>query len=213
MPDFLAHSTSDETGDIDPLNEHLKKTATIAESFGKTNQEKKFLEFLGYFHDIGKYRKEFQTYIREGGQRGSVPHSIYGAYLAYQKKINIAAFCIAGHHKGLPDSTELKNDFKDETLLDETCNLEKVFQNDIEKNISELIPSQLNFEDHLLYETYARFLFSCLVDADWLATESHFSPHLYAKRISKTINLILSTDSPLIEEGRGLKLICAVDVN
>ncbi|MCB1195634.1 CRISPR-associated helicase Cas3' [bacterium] len=189
MSDFLAHSKSDVTGDIDPLNEHLTKTATIAESFGKTNQEKKILELLGYFHDIGKYRKEFQTYLREGGQRGSVPHSIYGAYLAYQKKINIAAFCIAGHHKGLPDSTGLKNDLKNETLLNETCNLEKAFQNDIEKNISDLIPSPLNFGDCLLSETYTRFFFSCLVDADWLATESHFSPHVYTKRISKTINI------------------------
>ncbi|MEW6536426.1 MAG: CRISPR-associated helicase Cas3' [Candidatus Auribacterota bacterium] len=191
MHEYLAHSENDITGKPHFLRDHLKGTAILAESFGRTDHEKQILKFLGYFHDIGKYRSDFQRYIREGGMRGSVHHSKYGAHFGKLKKMSEAAFCIAGHHGGIPDASRLKNDLKEDedAISNEIQNLSELFQNDTSEDISNLLPIFSNDGKSLLEtETYIRFLFSCLVDSDWLDTEAHFSPETAEKRISRFID-------------------------
>ena len=65
--------------------------------------------FAGLFHDLGKYSDEFQQ--RLSGKPLRVDHSTAGATMlknaASEKRdkliAELIAYCIAGHHAGLPD--------------------------------------------------------------------------------------------------------------
>ena len=74
---YYAHSENGH-GQKHDLSKHLKETADIAESFGN-NEIKNIFRIAGLLHDFGKYQPEFQHYLENGGRRGSVPHSVWGA--------------------------------------------------------------------------------------------------------------------------------------
>lgn len=68
---------------------------------------------LAYLHDLGKLSNEFQDYIKNGGERGSVIHAWQGAFLV-NKLIQdndasalllkeIIGFCVTAHHNHLDD--------------------------------------------------------------------------------------------------------------
>ena len=117
---YIAHVThkenSDDWEEPHELSEHLLETAKLAKEFAQLIGED-WAEITGRWHDLGKYRKRFQDYIRiqsgyekenahiENGTRA--PHSTAGAIHAI-KELNpvfghIVAYLIAGHHAGLPD--------------------------------------------------------------------------------------------------------------
>lgn len=50
--------------------------------------------------DIGKYSAEFQKRLRGGAK---VDHATAGAQELYRNKNVMQAYCVAGHHSGLPD--------------------------------------------------------------------------------------------------------------
>jgi len=197
MKKYIAHSLNVATNLFHYLNDHLKKTAQISSSFARNNCEDQILKYMGYTHDLGKYRDGFQKYLLGGGIRGSEPHSIYGAYLAYIRKVPIASICIAGHHAGIPDSTDLSPRLRDEDVKKQTEELFNILLQDLGINfnnidltnscVDENIKAKL--KDKLTLETYIRFFFSCLVDADWLDTESHFNPDVSQSRISKPLDI------------------------
>jgi hypothetical protein len=90
-----------------PLNEHLRQVATLAEIFAKeANPEDHAFHIAtrasGLLHDLGKYTEEFQKKIR-GEANLKAPHSAHGAAIALKAKAMEVAFAIAGHHAGLPD--------------------------------------------------------------------------------------------------------------
>jgi CRISPR-associated endonuclease Cas3-HD len=76
--EYFAHSEND-FGKKHNLLDHLKKNARIAESFTNNKEFANFFQFAGLIHDFGKYQPDFQQYLVEGGKRGSVPHSAWGA--------------------------------------------------------------------------------------------------------------------------------------
>jgi CRISPR-associated endonuclease/helicase Cas3 len=60
----------------------------------------------GLWHDLGKYSREFQAYIRGLTPGTKVDHSTAGAKYANQYSGQVGqllAYVIAGHHGGLPD--------------------------------------------------------------------------------------------------------------
>ena len=59
----LAHLSED--GRVQILKDHLKNVGLLAGQFGASFQEKQLCQFIGYTHDIGKIRREFQEYIRK----------------------------------------------------------------------------------------------------------------------------------------------------
>jgi CRISPR-associated endonuclease/helicase Cas3 len=71
---------------------------------------------LGWWHDLGKYSEAFQDYLdssvasEDDTQQmeipGKVDHSTAGAQHAARlgKLGQLLAYCIAGHHAGLPDN-------------------------------------------------------------------------------------------------------------
>jgi len=188
---YFAHSEN-PLGLKHSLSDHLKKTAEIALGFGNDALTKTF-KVAGFLHDFGKYQPEFQRYLVEGGRRGSVPHAAWGAGYARIHGMQEVSFAIDGHHKGLPNKSDWQADteafkrkkvqFFDsvvETFLKDTTILEL-----------ELQVKPPSFEEILQREFFIRYLFSALVDADWIDTESHFNLEVSRARSTRTLPIDL----------------------
>src|SRR5690554_2873801 len=100
--EYLAHKVNEHE---QTLREHLRRTSNLAGAFAETFDAGQFTQKVALFHDIGKYSEEFQKRIR--GANIHVDHSTAGAKLLYESSKNalglVAAYCISGHHGGLPD--------------------------------------------------------------------------------------------------------------
>lgn len=199
---FIAHVRKSDGGEwlIHDLYEHCEEVGKLAEQFaGELGGA--FAKLQGRYHDIGKYRIPFQKRIRiKSGfgfgeeahleqKAGKASHSHAGAMLIHQSDSLLGvvlAYTIAGHHAGLPDwmnatgaclSSRLQSDDAKLELEQALQNLPASFQ-ELPKNLQSLLPDFI-LSGGLRYETWhiwIRFLFSCLVDADFLDTEYFMSP-------------------------------------
>lgn len=173
--DLYAAHVDKDTGRIQTVSEHLEGTAQRAQQFASIFGAGALAYRCGKLHDIGKYSREFQKRILENGSK--TDHSTAGAMEAYKARDLFSAFCIAGHHTGLPDGGNWKTDSKSEATL--AGRLKRQPGKDIpdysafstELRVpSASFPSflgQKGFRDAL----FIRMLFSSLVDADYLNTE------------------------------------------
>ena len=188
------------------LIEHLRSTAEMAKEFCKNFDWSEFAYICGYLHDIGKYSKEFQNYIRtssEEQKRGSVHHSIAGAktileHIVRNEKLGkIFAYVIAGHHTGLANGSPKDADdkrsltwrLKNETIPDYSAFRNEVpplkditedFCNWVKKFCSGCEKSDKRIAFSISF--FVRMLFSCVVDADRLDAEQFVSPEKAALR-------------------------------
>lgn len=172
---FLGHRTKE--GRVQPLVEHLQGVGMLAGEFADAFGEGEMGKLVGLYHDIGKYSQEFQDYIHAGGGQ-KVDHSSAGMQelMAERKKELIAAaFCVAGHHGGLPDGGT-KVDAPDsgtlmgrckKKLCDYSAYREEWRAPTFESSFLQKAAQTSKFS----FMFYARMLFSCLVDADFLDTE------------------------------------------
>lgn len=203
------------------LKDHLEQTARLAKDFASTFNSGHWGYTAGTLHDLGKYSAAFQAYLlRENGLDdsgydcsgvGKVNHSSAGA--AYAEEFfnidhipygRILAYLIAGHHAGLPDyhTCDGGRGALRERLEEGKTDLEK-----IRPQIGAIMPSQsqiVKLPDYVNkknFHFWVRFLFSCLVDADFLDTEAFMSPEqsrMRDNRISlKTLKTAL--DQHMIE--------------
>jgi len=172
---MYAHSKNSE-GRWHPLQEHLQAVARLAADLAKKFQVEYWGYVAGILHDLGKSQPEFQVYLEncqnhpEKKIRGP-DHSSAGAVLAGQRYWEGLAFLLAGHHGGLPDPANLKqrvrDKAKDPAVQDVLKHAEKILPLPECPDLPHLIsPTQT--------ELFLRFLFSALVDADYLDTEAHF---------------------------------------
>lgn len=130
---------------------------------------------LGLLHDKGKEQEGFQQYIKkESGYQPDLkavktPHAYVGAILAKQKfpqAFPLLSNAIAGHHRGLYDFGDLKNQLAQELPSDVSSPTTDATLSIPHKSI------QIKTDFHHLQ----RMLFSCLVDADRLDTEAFMNP-------------------------------------
>lgn len=157
MPDNIAHiRTTTEGKVVQTITEHLFAVSLIA----KTNASKiglaKAGELLGLLHDIGKFSKQFQSYIRSangildqdadvtidpGSLKGKIDHSTAGAQYLWSLIKNdnpkdripgqLLAMCLVSHHSGLIDclSIDGENNFiKRIEKADDQTHLEEVLK-------------------------------------------------------------------------------------
>jgi CRISPR-associated endonuclease/helicase Cas3 len=181
MPEYYAHSLENKPEEEwQTLDAHLTEVAVLSEEFAKAIQpnEKLFAELArlaGLFHDFGKYRREFQEYLRKERQSGvETAHAVYGAGKAiFEHESFAAAFAILGHHAGLYDAADLdllvngdKFNVRDriKEILNHTAEKIKAFE--FKEACLDDTP-----EARLRYEILTRMLFSLLVDADRLNAE------------------------------------------
>ena len=176
---FLAHPEN-AAGHPHLLQDHLRSVGTLARRFATTASPLLVepAQWAGRLHDLGKYREEFQAYLREERESSvETHHAMYGAALAFQRRWLGLAFAIAGHHAGLHDISQLQalvNDAKYKSA--ERLPLL------IERFTTEVGPLDAHFAEPTFgtaqqthAELYIRMLFSTLVDADFLDTEAHYT--------------------------------------
>lgn len=172
----VAHIKEDDSS-AQSVKEHCENVAALAENFAP-EWLKTAARQCGLYHDVGKYSKEFQQYIR-GQYTGRVDHSTAGAQLLVRNKTCASIFealCIAGHHAGLPDmGTRMSPSDSSEFMgrLKRRIPDFSSFRNELGTPlpVDTLKLSGIPIWDALT----ARMLFSCLVDADFLDTESFMS--------------------------------------
>lgn len=194
---FVAHTPPDnKPNQWHPLKAHLSKVASKSRKFAEKFGAGELGQYAGLWHDLGKYNPRFQQYLAqcetasrlgESEPRDRVPHAIYGAKLAAEK-FEPLSLLIAGHHTGLQTLGKLGNDLKEKV---DPAVYQVILQNaaleTLDLEISTLAEQQLiNLcQDEHSSELLLRFLFSCLVDADYLDTETHFDPQVAVQRRSK----------------------------
>jgi len=165
------------------LYKHLLGVAKLTSEWGRNSKEQNLLRIIAILHDLGKYQTDFQEYLKAsyvGQSHHSVPHAVWGAYAAYSRFESVeAAFVIDGHHGGIPDKSTLAQQhferFKNpETQEDGMKKMMSLL--DICFHETDLKVEPVSYmEQPQLMDVRIRFLFSCLVDADWLDSESHLN--------------------------------------
>ncbi len=178
---FYAHTAEDENGNRLPkatwqlLNDHLGAVAKLAKDFASPLGLEAEAEIAGRLHDLGKYREEFQAYLRgerTGGKE--TQHASYGAFIALQQKYLAASLAIAGHHAGLPDWCDLQDKAIQFKLFNKApseilTTLLRNFESEM-GHLPDGYQPPAFVRDEYSVEFYTRLLFSCLVDADRLDT-------------------------------------------
>lgn len=98
----IAHKTED--GREQTVLEHLQGTASRCAGFADGLPWQSMAREIALWHDVGKYSAAFQRRIR--GENIRAEHSLAGAletHGRYPVAGLMMAYCIAGHHTGLPD--------------------------------------------------------------------------------------------------------------
>lgn len=138
----------------------------------------------GLWHDLGKFSKAWQRYLRTKADThsdevaGKVDHATAGAIHAARTVPvvgHVLAFAIAGHHSGLLDAVS-PHACMDKRLA-KPCAEHSGAPESVVHQAAPTLPPFFsgNLNAHSL-ATYTRLLFSCLVDADFLATEAFMAP-------------------------------------
>jgi CRISPR-associated endonuclease/helicase Cas3 len=193
MDRALAH-IGGATGQPHLLIEHLHDVAKKAQEMaglirGDDVTFVSMAKWSAWVHDLGKYRDEFQEYLRGRRSKSSeTQHAIFGATWAlYNELPRAVALTVLGHHAGLHDwSTAQSRIAPDEfgqisqgpilmdrlrsDLPDVGADLPEMCTEYIVKRRGGLLTEP---RDELL----VRMLFSCLVDADYLDTEAYVLGH------------------------------------
>ena len=171
--------------------------------FPKPAEWESLADLCGRWHDLGKFSDEFQRYLRqvgsgshEGEISGRVDHSSAGAQHAMAALPTpldaMVAYCIAGHHAGLLDGIRAEGASLNARLNKTDLPLWREAVPEELLQASAPDPAQLmqglsvggraDLAFQLGFAT--RMLFSCLVDADFLATEVFMNPEQAAQRPS-----------------------------
>ena len=170
--EYIAHKDGER---IQTVKEHLYGTAELAGSFAERFGKKEWGYCCGMLHDLGKYSKEFQRKIQNDTSE-RVDHSTAGAKVCNEKGgyYSILSYCIAGHHAGLPDygNTAIGNSLCGRCKK-KICDFEN-YKNEIQVPQIHTNPIVFDSTKNLDFSlsVFVRMLYSCLVDADFLDTES-----------------------------------------
>jgi CRISPR-associated endonuclease/helicase Cas3 len=187
------------------LSQHLERVAVLAECFGSQFGNGDWGYLAGLWHDLGKYKRDFQDFIREAtgyerdhaadGGSGKVDHTAAGAVHATERlgpKGRILAYPIAGHHSGLPDWYKL--DAPGRALSDrlsDRSHLDSALAGGPPNALLQGRPLLSDPCRKVLDERHAhlwvRMLFSCLVDADFLDTEEYMDPARACSRPGRSV--------------------------
>jgi CRISPR-associated endonuclease/helicase Cas3 len=183
MDQFYAHSTdSEDKSDWQLFDNHLENVCIKAGNFADYFGGQSWAQILGNNHDLGKGTRPWQAYLRHSNNivdefskfyEGHPTHAFIGAQWLYDHSSEagkLLAYCIAGHHGGLPNW----NDSADSALRRRLAQLypEVVIAHSV-PDFQEQLPFPLDKERlGFQLQFFIRMLFSCLVDADFLDTEA-----------------------------------------
>ena len=169
---YIAHKDEEREQSI---KEHLEGTAERAGEFAEKFGKMEWGYCCGMLHDIGKYSEEFQRKIQED-TNDRVDHATAGAQVCKERGgyYSILSYCIAGHHAGLPD-------YGNTAMSSSLCGRWKkricdyhAYKDEIKIPKLDTDPIVFSKDRNMDFAlgTFIRMLYSCLVDADFLDTES-----------------------------------------
>jgi len=179
----------------------LDKVSQSSAGFADAFTARAWGDVLGRCHDLGKLSQAFQDYLREAGLKSAdvgaeddsdthttgkrVDHSTFGARFAENAVGGIfgqiLAFCVAGHHTGLPDETS-DGDLSGRSTLRYKLDATKYLIAPVDTPEIELpklaLPFHLKIPTDAAFQLgfFTRMLFSCLIDADRARTEEFCDP-------------------------------------
>lgn len=204
--DAVAHICATENGVArHALEEHLAEVAGTASRFADEFGGADWARLAGQWHDLGKYRAGFQSYIHqcgdpdahiEGRVAGSEKtHSAAGALWARQRlagnpaerfAAHVLSYLIAGHHAGLADwfgglnerlaSADAAREIADTLAVDIPATI--LDPSTPAPSLASVKAERADQPTEIpgRFALWVRMLFSCLVDADFLDTEAFMSP-------------------------------------
>lgn len=198
---YVAHVKQNPVDDtwLSPhsLEDHLASVAALGRTSALSFDSSEWAFAAGLWHDLGKYRAAFQKYIRDasGYERENahvespdrVTHSTAGAVHAIKQWPSVPgyviAYLIAGHHAGLPDWSGARG-----SLQFRLKGADAEYSESMEAAIPEAVlavsqpetPAPARSTESI--SLWMRLLFSCLVDADFLDTESYMAPERLHQR-------------------------------
>lgn len=168
---YLAHRTED--GRTQSILEHARQVAELCAAFAAPFGADELGKQLGLAHDIGKYSSAFQRRIL--GENIKTDHSTAGAKEICKHLGLPAAYCVAGHHGGLPDGGGKMDAASDTSLngrLKRPVEPYESFSREIHLERVAYRPPKVMGTGGFTMAFWIRMLFSCLVDADYLDTET-----------------------------------------
>lgn len=211
MP-YYAHTATKPDGTPDPdqskwqpLADHLRNVADLAAQFAEPLGLSVEAELAGMLHDLGKYAARFQARLRDNSIHGINHWAAGAAYAGGDLKQFATAFAVDGHHTGIPS---LHGDGLKQTVERMLSGETREEFTRCKESIPELLKrlhadgldlaalSPRRIDDRFAEAFRTRMIFSCLVDADFLDTESHFTPPTPTWR-----------SVPELESGRALALL------
>lgn len=196
---YIAHKRVDNNEIIiQSVREHLNNVADLAGQFATEFGMHDYAYAMGLAHDIGKYSDLFQRKIRED-EDISVDHSTAGAKEMAALMMRMGVFGIAGHHGGIPDLSSEKNNCVRKRLKKPVEDY-SIFSNEIKINHVESAVERQGTP----YSTQfmIRMLFSCLVDADFLDTETFMTPRVVRggyDSLSDLYHMLMNHISPWLD--------------
>ena len=216
-PPFYAHTLPDRPETAwEPLEDHLHAVADAAAERGCALGLDPWAYLAGSLHDLGKTSEAFQRRLRGGPK---VDHATAGAVEATRRwgtLGRVLSYAVAGHHAGLPDSGELQERLAKADTLPSWCP-------DFIALPEKLPPlNRYPADQQIAPSLLIRMIFSCLVDADFVATEGFMNPDASARRgRNMDINPLIerleaylarlgarASDSPLNADRRAIQDAC-----
>lgn len=173
---YYAHvrTTPEGETECETVTDHLRRTAERSAAFAEAFGERSAGELAGLTHDLGKCTDAFQKRLLHNGP--VVDHATAGALVCAKQNQLFLAACVAGHHSGLSDIGNQRNDHPgDPTLFGR---LKKGIADGLLEACGDggidwphAIPPVPTCTG-LAASFWTRMMYSALVDADFLATET-----------------------------------------
>lgn len=165
-----------------PLDEHLQNVSNFAANFAGYFGAKAWAELAGKTHDLGKGTLPWQAYLRRANNivdeftkfyEGHPTHAAVGAQWLYkysEEAGKLLAYCVAGHHGGLPNWNDSATSALEARVRQQYPDVQVPLS---VPEFPEQLPLSIDSDRFgFQLQFFVRMLFSCLVDADFLDTES-----------------------------------------